>query len=144
LQSAIAKHPMVVRMANELNDLRAEQTRKTGEMAVDNAIREGKLIPSHRQWAIEYCVADPKGFEKFIGAQPRILLQGPDGIFSGRIGAPHQGAAALTTREIDIFANLGLESDEQLKKCAAVKEKWELKFPRPRLILDDSNSGKKE
>ena len=141
MNAAVAKDPMVVRMAADLNAMRAEQARKTAETAVDAAIREGRLIPSQRDWAIEYCSSDPKGFGKFLGAQLRIIQSGTDGTFTGRIGEAPRGATALSAREVEIFANLGLESKEQLEKCAALKEKWELKFPRPSLRLDDSNSG---
>ena len=33
-------------------------------------------------------------------------------------------------------------NEEQLEKFAANKDRWTLKFPRPRLMLDDTNSGK--
>jgi phage I-like protein len=141
MSQVVARHPMVLRMAHDLNQLRAAQAQKTAETAVDAAIRDGRLIPSQRTWAIEYCSADPKGFTKFIGAQLKIIQNGADGTFSGRIGEPPRGVTSLSQREIEIFANLGLETKEQLEKCAAVKEKWELRFPRPRLMLDDSNSG---
>jgi hypothetical protein len=142
LDSLIAKHPMVVAMAADLNAMRLEQARKDAESAVDAAIREGRLIPSQRDWAIEYCAGDREGFNKFIGAQPRIINQGSDGTFTGRIGDAPNGEWAFSQREVDIFANLGLESKEQLEKCAAIKDKWALKFPRPRLMLDDTNSGR--
>jgi phage I-like protein len=140
LEATIARHPMVVQMAADLNAMRLMQARKDAKNSVDAAIREGRLIPSQRDWAIDYCAGNRKGFDKFIGAQPRIINQGNDGTFTGRIGDAPQGTAALNARAIDIFANLGLESKEQLEKCAAVKEKWTLKFPRPRLMLDDSGA----
>jgi phage I-like protein len=141
LSHVIAKHPMVVQMAADLNQMRAEQAKDLATQKVDAAIREGRLIPSQREWAIAYCTSDSQGFEKFIGAQPKIIQTGTDGTFTGRIGDAPKGVTALDQREIEICANLGLESEDQLKKFAANKEKWTLKFPRPRLILDDTNSG---
>ncbi|HJU10758.1 MAG TPA: phage protease [Candidatus Binataceae bacterium] len=138
----VARHPMVVKMASDLNSMRVAQAKQAAIAKVDAAIREGRLIPSQREWAIEYCTADSRGFAKFIGTQPKILQSGPDGIFSRRIGEAPKGIASLSEREVEIFANLGLETKEQLEKCAAVKEKWTLKFPRPRLLLDDTNSGR--
>jgi phage I-like protein len=142
ISQLVAKHPMVVSMASELNLMRESQAKACATQKVDAAIKEGRLIPSQRDWAIEYCAADEKGFEKFIGAQPRILQSGFDGTFTARIGEPPKGANSLSEREVEIFANLGLETKEQLERCAAVKEKWTLRFPRPRLMLDDSNSGR--
>jgi phage I-like protein len=138
----IAKHPMVVSMASELNQVRTAQAKSLAMQKVDAAVREGRLIPSQREWAIEYCAADEKGFEKFIRVQPKILRKGADSSFTACLGGPQQGVSSLTASEIEIFANLGLESKEQLEKCAAVKERWTLRFPRPRLLLDDSNSGR--
>jgi phage I-like protein len=144
MSAIIAKHPMVVEMASQINQMRVDQAKAEAMQKVDAAIREGRLVPSQREWAVAYCTSDSKGFEKFIGAQPKILQTGSDGTFIGRIGEAPKGAAMFTAKQLEIFANLGLESDEQLQRCAAVQEKWTLKFPRPRLMLDDSNSGMPE
>jgi hypothetical protein len=141
IDAAIDRHPRVVQVMSEINALRLERAKEAATAKVDAAIREGRLIPSHRDWAISYCTTESAGFDKFIGAAPRILRNGPDGTFTGRIGEAPQGASRFNKRQVEIFANLGLESKEQLEKCAAVQSKWDLKFPRPRLLLDDSNSG---
>src|SRR5579875_3499686 len=132
------------RHAREKEAMARRRARAAATERVDAAIREGRLIPSQRSWAIAYCSSDPKGFERFLGAQPRIIQAGADGTFTARIGEPPRGEASLTPRELEICANLGLESKEQLEKFAANKERWTLKFPRPRLMLDDSNSGTSE
>jgi len=127
VHAAIAKHPMVVKMASELNDLRLKQARKTAETAVDTAIRDGRLIPSQRDWAVEYCMAEPRGFEKFLAAQPRILQSGADGTFTGRLGeAPKD---QLSRSELQICARLGLDKDKfiaarerRLSRNAALEE----------------------
>jgi phage I-like protein len=106
LSYAIAKHPMVVKMANDLNQMLVAQAYKSAEAAVDSAIREGRLIPSQRDWAIEYCSGDPKGFQKFIGAQPRILQSGADGTFTGRMGEVKE--EVLSAKELMVCQNLGL------------------------------------
>jgi phage I-like protein len=144
LSHCIAKHPMVVAMANQINAMRAGQAKAAATQKVDAAIREGRLIPSQRDWAVSYCAADDVGFQKFLSAQPKIIQTGADGTFTGRIGEPPQGAAMFSQKQIEIFANLGLETDEQIQKCAAIQQKWTLKFPRPRLMLDDGNSGRSD
>jgi phage I-like protein len=108
MAAIIAKHPMVVEMASQLNQMRAEQAKAEAAQKVDAAIREGKLIPSQREWAIAYCTSDSKGFEKFIGAQPKILQTGSDGTFTGRIGEAKNNQ--LSTKELQICHNLGLPS----------------------------------
>ncbi len=137
----IATHPDFVAAQKKINEMELNRAKLAATNTVDSAIRAGRLIPAQREWAIEYCTADAEGFQKFIGAQPKILQQGSDGTFTGRIGDAPQGASIFSEKQIEIFTNLGLESKEQLEKCAAVQQKWNLQFPRPRLILDDSNSG---
>ena len=106
ISSLIARHPMVVRMAREINSMRETQAKACATEKVDQAIREGRLIPSQREWAIEYCSTDVAGFDKFIGAQPVILQRGSDRTFSGRLGdAKSEG---LTPKEQEICRNLGL------------------------------------
>ena len=57
----------------ELNALKTQRAREKAEHAVDDAIRSGKLAPAHREWAIAYCAADPKGFDTFAARQPVVL-----------------------------------------------------------------------
>ena len=57
----------------ELNALKMQRAREKAEHAVDEAIRSGKLVPAHREWAIAYCAADPRGFDTFAARQPVVL-----------------------------------------------------------------------
>jgi phage I-like protein len=107
---------MVVRMAGELNLIRGERARDAATQKVDAAIREGRLVPSQREWAIAYCASDSAGFGKFIAAQPKIVEAGADGTFTGRIGdAP---ADALTRLDLMVCENLGVTAE----KFAAAKK----------------------
>jgi len=119
---------MVVRMANDLNEMRAAQAKASATEKVDAAIRDGRLVPSQREWAIAYCTSDTKGFEKFLGAQPKILQSGPDGTFTGRISEASDNQ--LTHKESEICQNLGLSSllrdkdgkDVSIEKFVAAKK----------------------
>ena len=142
LEKAVARHPRVIELMAKMSDLEANRARDAATQRVDAAIHAGRLLPVQRDVMISYALADAGGFAKFIGAQPRILQAGADGTFTGRIGDAPQGASIFNERQLEIFANLGLESKEQLEKCAAVQSKWDLRFPRPSLRLDDTNSGK--
>jgi len=141
IEAAVARHPRVIELMAKMSDLEANRARESATQKVDAAIHAGRLLPVQRDVMISYALADAKGFDKFIGAQPRILQAGADGTFTARIGEPPQGASIFNERQIEIFANLGVESKEQLEKCAAVQTRWDLRFPRPHLRLDDSNSG---
>jgi phage I-like protein len=110
LDARVAKHPMVVQMASDLNQMRQTQAKASATEKVDAAIREGRLVPSQRDWAVEYCSADPTGFLKFIGAQPQILQNGADGTFSGRIG--ETPADAPTQKELAVCEHLGVSVEK--------------------------------
>ena len=142
LEKAVARHPRVIELMAKMSDLEANRARDAATQKVDAAIHAGRLLPVQREVMISFALADAGSFAKFIGAQPKILQAGADGTFTGRIGDAPQGASIFNERQLEIFANLGLESKEQLEKCAAVQTKWDLKFPRPCLRLDDTNSGK--
>lgn len=50
-----------------------EAQKKEGERLVDQAIRDGRLIPAQRDWALSYHARDPRGFEEFLARQPKIV-----------------------------------------------------------------------
>jgi phage I-like protein len=101
----VASHPSVVKMARELSDLRAERAREKAEIAVNTAIRERRLTPSQREWAIEYCLENPDGFTKFVAAQPVIVDDG--GTFRGTPAA--NGGVALSRTESAVCNAFHLE-----------------------------------
>jgi phage I-like protein len=84
---------------------------------VDEAMRAGKLTPAQREWAVEYCAADPRGFEAFVAKQPAVLsVDGPralGAIAGGR--EPHRGGR-LTEAEVSICAQLGVSREEYLAR----------------------------
>jgi phage I-like protein len=108
IEKAVTRHPMVVAMANEITSMRNAQAKAAATEKVDAAIREGRLIPSQRDWAIAYCASDTDGFEKFLGAQPKIIQSGIDNTFTARIGEAKD--EALSAKEMAICQNLGLPS----------------------------------
>jgi phage I-like protein len=93
----------------ELNALKLERARERAEHAVDAAIRSGKLVPAHREWAIAYCAADPRGFDNFAARQPVVLpgelnLSGDPRAMMSRSHA----AASLSSTETAICSLLGV------------------------------------
>ncbi len=102
---------------SELNTLKMERAREKAEHAVDAAIRSGKLVPAHREWAISYCAADPKGFAGFAARQPVVL---PGELNLG--GDPRaalsrsQVGAMLSGTEIAICSLLGVTPNDFVKR----------------------------
>jgi phage I-like protein len=102
----------------ELNQLRAERAREQAEHAVDEALRAGKLVPAQREWAIEYCQADNRGFAQFVARQPALLGPGRDFEPRGE-RALRRASDVMTPSESAICGQLGVRPDDFRKRRAA-------------------------
>lgn len=88
-----------------------EAQRREGERLVDQAVREGKLVPAQRGWALAYHARDARGFEEFLAKQP-VLVSGN----SEAAGNP----PATNSGELDdaakaVCATLGLDTQDFIK-----------------------------
>lgn len=61
-------------MFNELQGRFNTLAKTVGDAAVEDAVTAaldaGKLTPANKEWALNYCRADPSGFKTFVDAQP--------------------------------------------------------------------------
>ncbi len=103
----------------ELNRLRAERARERAEREVDEAVRAGKLVPAQREWAVEYCAADPRGFGAFVAKQPAVAgsLASSTAERWARDAGFAQGPRLLAA-ELAICAQLGVDAEEFSKRKA--------------------------
>jgi len=103
----------------ELNRLRAERARERAEQLVDEAVRAGKLTPAQREWAVEYCGADPRGFGAFAAKQPAVA-----GHLIGPAPSSYAGDARFTRgprlgpAELAICAQLGVGEEDFARRKA--------------------------
>lgn len=83
--------------------LTAQNAGKPGEL-VDQALKDGRLYPAQKDWAIAYASRDLEGFKKYIGDTPALLpnARAPAG---GGSAANH----GLTEAQLAICSNLGME-----------------------------------
>jgi phage I-like protein len=116
--------------ARELTQLRAQRLREKGELAVEAAMRAGKIVPAQREWAIEYCSMDPRGFEHFVARQPALRLGQLelDGVPTragiGKRGVNPEAIAGVGDEELEaietaICARLGLRASDYARRKAA-------------------------
>jgi phage I-like protein len=101
----------------EINALKIQRVRDKAEHAVDEAIRSGKLVPAHREWAISYCAADPTGFESFATRQP-VVLAGELNLGGNpkmALSRSHTGSR-LSGTEVAICGLLGVSPGDFLKR----------------------------
>ena len=101
----------------ELNALKLQRAREQAEHAVDGAIRAGKLAPAHREWAIAYCAADPKGFDTFAARQP-VLLPGESNLGSDprTVRSRAQASSMLSATEVAICGLLGVKPHDFVQR----------------------------
>jgi phage I-like protein len=119
----------------ELNRLQAARNREQAETTVSNAMREGRLSPSQREWAISYCQADPSGFVRFIANQSPLLTiasggraesAGSGGSQFGRRpneeAVNQRAAAGLSPVEGAICARLGIKPREYAARKSGARD----------------------
>jgi phage I-like protein len=101
----------------ELNALKTQRSREKAEHAVDEAIRSGKLVPAHREWAIAYCAADPMGFDTFAARQP-VVLPGQMNLGGDPRTARSRshGASMLSATEVAICGLLGVTVNDFVQR----------------------------
>lgn len=100
----------------ELNSVRAGVDRRDAELCVDQAAKEGRILPYMRSWAIDLCMVNKPAFDSFsenIGKSVSALLHG-GGIDVARQMDRDRRSKSHAAGDA-IAANLGL-SDEDVKK----------------------------
>lgn len=105
----------VDKLQKDLASLQGTQAKTTAEAKVGDAIKAGKIVPAQKDWAVDYCTRDPKGFDEFVGKQPVLLS---DDTVTPNVPA----TGPLSTEEKAICAQMGLTEDE-FRADGAVKKK---------------------
>lgn len=85
--------------------------KKEGAAAVDQLIRDGKLAPAQRDWAISYHAQDAKGFEAYTAGLAVILKPGAEERTAEETTAAH----GLDESQLAICSQLGV-APEDFKK----------------------------
>lgn len=90
--------------------LRAEVSLKKAEELVTLAMKEGKITPAQREWALDYALKDPEGFKVFVSKTPVVV---PRGEVSNLLRA--KGNTVADELQLSINKMLGI-SEESFKK----------------------------
>ena len=64
-------------VADELAALQAKVADEQAEAAVAAAMREGKIAPAHKEWALGHAKSDPQGFANYVAAATAIVSRSP-------------------------------------------------------------------
>ncbi|MFK3690408.1 phage protease [Agrobacterium tumefaciens] len=104
-------------MQVDLKALKEKDANKDAEAAVGDAIRDGKLVPALKDWALSMHKADPKKFEEFLGKAPVLTAAQ-----RAQVTAPKTGAAAtLDDADVAIMRQLNLTAEDMVKSREAME-----------------------
>ena len=92
---------VVTELRDEVKQLRAETVDDKAKVAVEDAMKAGKLTPAMKDWGLDLYKKDQKAFETFVGNQP--VLTAP------QLKVPNKEAGKAETLD-----------DTQLAVCRAV------------------------
>lgn len=86
---------------------------------VDQALKDGHILPKQVEWAKSMRARDPEGFKAFVASAPKL---GPNGAILGKESVED---VTLTATEIAIAGRMGVSKDQLIaqKKADATKGK---------------------
>lgn len=93
---------VVTSLQAQVKELMSDKT----TAVVDRAIKEGKVPPANRDWAVSYHAKDPEGFASFLDGQPAIVTPG------AAPGGKVQGDGTLDADDLAMCSAMGLTPEE--------------------------------
>lgn len=96
----------------QLKEIQDERTEEKATAAVETGMREGKVTPAQKGWAIAYAKKDLDGFRNYLAGAPVVVAP------SGNVptGEPPKASGGdLTSDEKALCRQLGLSEDEYKK-----------------------------
>lgn len=105
-----------VNLAAELKALKQREAERDADVAVELALKGGKITPAQKEWAREYALTAPKGFAAFVEKAPQVV---PLDEIAGRELALKSGKPDEAT--MLVCKQLGIDA-EDVKKYGSMKE----------------------
>lgn len=69
-------HTKIDDVVKELGALKTSLNQKDADGAVEMAMKEGKITPAQKDWALEYAKRDLAGFGVFVSKAPVVVIEG--------------------------------------------------------------------
>jgi phage I-like protein len=98
----------------ELQETRHGFAREAAELAVSQAIAQGKLPPSLRDWGLALCRSNRAAFDQFIGGMPAAFAPLGTALLPKRAPAG-EGRNGLTESQLAICSALGVSPEDYAK-----------------------------
>ncbi|MBE0529529.1 MAG: hypothetical protein IH626_01795 [Rhodospirillales bacterium] len=98
------------RVATQLTKMQTDLSADKATEAVEAAMREGKIAPASKDWAMAYAKKDAEGFADYVKGAPVVVTPG-----GGGNPTPPKAGSPLTEDELATCRQLGL-TEEAFKK----------------------------
>jgi phage I-like protein len=98
------------RVATSLTKLQTDLSADKATEAVEAAMRDGKIAPASKDWAVAYAKKDAEGFADYVKGAPVVVTPG-----GGGNPTPSKAGSPLTEDELATCRQLGL-TEEAFKK----------------------------
>jgi len=69
-------HTSIADVVKELNTLKSGLIQRDADGAVEMAMKEGKITPAQKDWALDYAKRDLEGFRVFVSKAPVVVIEG--------------------------------------------------------------------
>lgn len=104
-------------LAQQLNDMKADQAKEKAKTAVEAALNSGKIAPTQKEWALGYAEKDPAGFAAYINNAPQAVpLKDLPG------GSAPKATGPTDETQLEINKQLGISPDLFAKHNQPEKE----------------------
>lgn len=92
------------RVADQLAGLQKSVNEREAKAEVDALIKDGRLQPALRGWAVNYRQENPEGFKSYAETLPKVV-----GGQSRTAGPPPKGGEELSDAELAVCSQMGLD-----------------------------------
>jgi phage I-like protein len=108
LEAMRQAHVQSAELLREVSELRTKLMRKEAGELVAAAMKQGKVTPAQRDWALSYAERDPEGFKVFAAKAAVVVRTGE--VAGARLTAP---GALGSADEFQVQVNKALGIDEE-------------------------------
>ena len=103
---------MYQELCSRFEKLNSSISEDKAEAAVTTAMKEGKIAPAQKEWALSFASKDLSGFGEFLKNQPVVIAAGEE----EKTGKTPKTGAEITAAQRDVCNQLGLSEDRFLGK----------------------------
>jgi len=114
MKSARSQVSEISNLKSEIATLKSQLAKRDAEELVASAMKEGKVTPAQKDWAVDYAVRDPEGFKVFVSKAPAVV---PMAEVAGATRS-ETGVAPLDEMQTAVNKALGI-SGETFKKYSS-------------------------